>query len=413
MRLLSTCRAANLGAQAALGVCGLAILLAVATAVTGCGTPGAPQPPSLHLPEPVKNLAGVRAGDSISLHWTTPVKTTDRLPIHGPVIARACLRQSGAPCTSLGEVTVEPGQEGSFQHALPTEFTTGPATPISLTVELLSPKGRSAGPSNAVDSVAGKAPEGIRALTAEVRADGVALHWTEPKAGSQERTPDSSFTTLVRLHRRLLSSPSAPTGAKPAGGNGLGSFRPAAEPILRDLLVDPSEAAPGKAEIGTEVSGALDKTVRFGSTYEFTAQRLLRTTIGGQTLELASVVSPPVRVEVVDTFPPAVPQGLEAVLVPEEMTIDLSWQPDTEEDLAGYIVYRSIQTSAAGAGKASRVWDRISGQLPLAAGVFRDSKVEPGHVYRYAVSAIDVTGHESRRSAEAEETVPEATNNPK
>jgi hypothetical protein len=32
--------------------------------------------------------------------------------------------------------------------------------------------------------------------------------------------------------------------------------------------------------------------------------------------------------------------------------------------------------------------------------------VQPGHTYMYAVSAVDQQGHESARSAEAEETVP-------
>jgi hypothetical protein len=32
--------------------------------------------------------------------------------------------------------------------------------------------------------------------------------------------------------------------------------------------------------------------------------------------------------------------------------------------------------------------------------------VQPGHTYFYAVSAIDQEGHQSARSAEAQETVP-------
>jgi hypothetical protein len=32
--------------------------------------------------------------------------------------------------------------------------------------------------------------------------------------------------------------------------------------------------------------------------------------------------------------------------------------------------------------------------------------VQPGHTYRYAVAAIDQLGHESARSEEAEENVP-------
>ena len=47
--------------------------------VAGCGTPGAPQPPSLNLPDRVEDLAAVRTGVTVSLTWTMPKKNTDKL----------------------------------------------------------------------------------------------------------------------------------------------------------------------------------------------------------------------------------------------------------------------------------------------------------------------------------------------
>jgi len=112
-----------------------------------------------------------------------------------------------------------------------------------------------------------------------------------------------------------------------------------------------------------------------------------------------------VRVEVLDIFPPAVPTGLAAVSTAGENgaepgaqpAIDLSWQPDTEADLAGYIVYRR-----AGDGE----WQRISPVQPVVGPGFHDAQVQAGHTYHYAVSAVDQGRHESARSAEAQETVP-------
>jgi fibronectin type 3 domain-containing protein len=119
------------------------------------------------------------------------------------------------------------------------------------------------------------------------------------------------------------------------------------------------------------------------------------------TLELAGPLSDPVRVEALDVFPPAVPAGLAAVATAPsagtEAAIDLSWQPDTEADLAGYIVYRS---------EGGESWQRISPAQPLAGPAFHDARVQPGRAYRYTVTAIDQGGHESARSAEAEETAP-------
>jgi fibronectin type 3 domain-containing protein len=106
-------------------------------------------------------------------------------------------------------------------------------------------------------------------------------------------------------------------------------------------------------------------------------------------------------VEVADVFPPAVPEGLAAVAIAGENggapAIDLSWQPDTETDLAGYIVYRREGTGD---------WQRISPAEAVVGPAFHDAHVEAGHSYSYVVSSVDQGGHESGRSAEAQETVP-------
>jgi fibronectin type 3 domain-containing protein len=141
--------------------------------------------------------------------------------------------------------------------------------------------------------------------------------------------------------------------------------------------------------------------VRFGESYTYRAQRVSRVTADGKTLELAGALSPPVLVNVADVFPPKVPSGLVAVATAPESgaaaSIDLSWQPNAEPDLAGYAVYRRENFGA---------WQRISPATPIAGPAFHDAQVQPGHLYHYAVTAIDQSGHESARSAQAEETVP-------
>ena len=97
-----------------------------------------------------------------------------------------------------------------------------------------------------------------------------------------------------------------------------------------------------------------------------------------------------------------VPTGLAAVATAgdtgTEASIDLSWQPVTDSDLAGYTIYRSESGGA---------WRRISPAEPVVPPAYHDAQVQPGHTYSYAVSAIDQLGHESARSAETEETVPQ------
>jgi len=99
-----------------------------------------------------------------------------------------------------------------------------------------------------------------------------------------------------------------------------------------------------------------------------------------------------------DTFPPAVPSGLQAVYsgVGQQPFIDLIWAPDADADLAGYNVFRH----EAGAEPA-----KVNTGL-VKTPAFRDMNVAPGKTYIYSVSAVDVRGNESGRSQEASETVP-------
>jgi fibronectin type 3 domain-containing protein len=93
-----------------------------------------------------------------------------------------------------------------------------------------------------------------------------------------------------------------------------------------------------------------------------------------------------------------VPSGLEAVFsqVGQKSFIDLTWNPDTDRDLAGYNVYRRAEGMQA---------LKINSGL-LKTPAFRDDNVQPGMKYIYSVSAVDVRNNESARSEEAPETVP-------
>src|SRR5277367_6498851 len=74
-----------------------AAVLAISGAA-GCASPGPPQPPSLKLPEMVKDLTAQRVGDVVRLHWTTPSTTTDNIDIKGPMTADVCrMAVSSAP----------------------------------------------------------------------------------------------------------------------------------------------------------------------------------------------------------------------------------------------------------------------------------------------------------------------------
>ena len=368
----------------------LAAVLAAGLLLCGCGMPGAPLPPSLNLPDPVTDLAATRTGDQVSLAWSMPRKNTDKLLLKGNVQARVCRREGASDsCAPAASLQLAPGADGAFTETLPPALAAGTPRALAYFVELRNSKGRSAGLSNAAAVLAGGAPEPVDGLNAEVRKEGVVLRWA-PVA----RQPAA---TAIRLHRRLLT----PAADKKSTRQN-GPLAPPPEPLEQNLLVQSSEQA------GRAPDRALDKDVRFGETYEYRAQRVARISVDGRTLELDGQLSAPVRIEILDVFPPAVPAGLAAVAVGAEnggeAAIDLNWQPDTETDLAGYIVYRR---EGVAAGEGSGAWQRISPAQPLVGPGFHDAHVQAGHTYSYAVSAIDQGGHESARSSEAEETVPD------
>lgn len=367
----------------------LASLALVALAgLSGCGTPGAPLPPSLHLAQPVTDLTATRTGEQVALRWTNPKKTTDRQTIPaapGEIEARIC-RGSTEPsknssCQSVQTLPVLSGKETTWTDSLPTTLATGAPRPLYYTVELLNRRGRSAGPSEPAVALAGAAPPPILDFSAAMRADGVALSWQA-----------NNSTAPVRLHRRLLTPAPAKHSESSFG-------QQSAEPVERDLTVDVSSRI---SALGTPNSaagaGALDKDIRFGQRYAYTAQRVVFVTAGDRKLELDGAVSPPVQVDTKDIFPPAVPDGLAAVFAATTNSIDLSWEPDTETDLAGYVVFRS---------EDGHLWQRISSAKPVPVPTFEDTHVNPGTTYHYAVSAIDLSGNESRRSVPATESVPE------
>lgn len=354
----------------------MAAALAGGIALAGCGMPAAPSPPSLKLPNPVTDLAAARTGDQVRLTWTMPNRDTDKVLLKGNIAVRLCRRPSpSAPCATAGSLQLRPGAGGAFTQTLPPALTAGPPRMLTYFVELINKRGRSAGLSNPARTLAGQAPAAVTGLTAEVRKDGVVLRWSPG--------PEQTVPTAMRLRRRLLSSLS--------GKHSQGPLAPPSEPLEQNLLVQPSPMR----------GRALDQTIRFGNTYQYRAQRVAHIRLNGLTLEMDGPLSAPVTIEALNVFPPDVPSGLAAVATAAQNgagpSVDLSWRPDTEADLAGYAVYRRL-----GGGP----WRRISPEQPLTGPGFHDPDVQQGHTYSYAVTAIGQNGRESARSASVQETVP-------
>jgi len=115
-----------------------------------------------------------------------------------------------------------------------------------------------------------------------------------------------------------------------------------------------------------------------------TAQRVDETVI-------ESAATPEVCVTPVDTFPPAAPKSLQTVASVGAIT--LIWEPNTERDLAGYLVLRGATQSDL----------QPLMTTPMTATSFRDD-LAPGTHHLYAVRAVDKAGNESVLSNLADDT---------
>jgi fibronectin type 3 domain-containing protein len=88
-----------------------------------------------------------------------------------------------------------------------------------------------------------------------------------------------------------------------------------------------------------------------------------------------------------DTFAPAAPRSIAAVA--SEGAIGLIWEPNTEGDLAGYLVLR---------GEAPGEKLQALTPAPITETTYRDTTIKPGVAYVYAVVAIDKANNMSAQS---------------
>jgi hypothetical protein len=358
--------------------------------LAGCGLAANPQPPTLWLPEPVRDLSGVRVGNEVHLHWTMPKNTTDKVPLKGNQAAHICWIQGSEPapgkpapsqvpstglpgCAAVADAMFAPDKPADDVAPMPAALTSGTPRAVSFFVELRNQAGKTAGPSNPVWIATGPAPTAVSDFTVTTQAAGPIMHW-------QAAAPEPG--TFLRIHRILVTRAGA---AKPSESAGTPS------PPEQTLEVDLGASDPGQA---------IDHDAALDHVYRYAAERVARVDADHHALEIAGPPSQPFTIDAKDIFPPAVPSALAVVADAQNHALDLSWMQDTDPDLAGYVVYRRDVTAGTGA-------ERISGKALVVPPSFEDRSVVAGHRYAYAASAVDQDGNESARSAEVEEELPQ------
>jgi hypothetical protein len=110
-------------------------------------------------------------------------------------------------------------------------------------------------------------------------------------------------------------------------------------------------------------------------------------------LHVRGAASPSACITLDDKFAPAAPKSLAAVA--SARAISLIWQPNEEEDLAGYLVLRADTPG----GKLTPLTP-----APVSELTFQDRTVQPGTTYTYAIVAVDKAGNRSAESEAVQET---------
>jgi fibronectin type 3 domain-containing protein len=265
-------------------------------------------------------------------------------------------KKSGAPNAKV---------QASYTDQLPPSLLRNdPAAQFFYAISVLNQSGHSAGLSNKV-AVSGlivlPPPSDFRG---QPTADGILLSWT----GNPESEETPHLRHLYRVYRREEGTKSdMNAGEMPFG-------------VLRTYLL-------------------LDHSFEWEKSYEYRVTVVDVIHVEGQPeTQFEGDDSPPVRVFAHDIFPPAVPSGLQAAFsgVGQQPFIDLVWTPDSDADLAGYNIYR---------GETGVPQQKINSE-PIKGPAFRDTTITSGHTYFYSVSAIDVRGNESARSAVISEATP-------
>jgi fibronectin type 3 domain-containing protein len=326
-----------------------AFLIALALCVlSGCGYVGPVVPPSPEVPSAVIDLSAAEIGDQIQITFTTPPRTTDNLAI----------RKFSAIELSIGPASdpfvVDTWAEHAQGHPVPLPPANEPdlarATPISFTVPASDWQGQ-------------HIAIGVRTA---VKKQGHASAWSN----------------IVHLE---VVAPLTPPELKIEGtAQGYRLSWTNEGPGVRYQVMRQAPTDTGLVTVATvEQPEFIDVTTQWSTPYTYQVTAVQGTAV--------SRPSNPVVENLPDKFAPAAPTGLTALAA--NSSVELSWQRSPELDLKGYFVYRSSDNAPP---------QRIGALLQVPN--FRDTTVQAGKVYKYAVSAVDRTGNESGQSASVEAT---------
>jgi len=416
------------------------LLVLVAVPFIACGVKGPPLPPLVRVPAAPKDLTAERRGERVDLRFVVPAENTDgsrpanieRVDVYaltGPTnVSDEVLLKRGTRIASVEvkaprdpDEIVEPGDpisdveppqgSGLDQGAVAdVHEDLGPAAlqPVDVTggassADVKRPRalvGPVGAPSRTfvgvgVSTRRRRGPISLRAVVTLAPAPpappqpnvtydetSMKVTWMPAAAAAPEKMASSgdvlASTTFgipapaIASHVYEVTPPAATSGSDRTAESELPETAP--ETRLTKSPITEGEFVDKRIEWGVERCYTVRVVWTFGE------------------LSVESDAAPPRCTTPTDTFRPAAPTGLTPI--PSEGAVTLIWNPNTEGDLAGYVVLRA-------SGPSGALMPLTPGPIQLT--TFRDT-VARGARFAYAVKAIDKAGNASLESARVEET---------
>jgi hypothetical protein len=310
-----------------------------------CGSIGEPLPPLLNIPESTQDLDARQVNEEIILHWTWPETTTE-----------------GMPLSDLARFAVHFMPAGSSNQRSPSDFSIQSKWLRDVDVADLNDQG----PGDPVQVTLDAKPFLRETIVLGVRAE-------------SRRGRSVGFSNLLVL--QVLPPPEAPAPPQLTVTPDAIELAWGAVPDARSYRIE--RRAGTDTEFGpiatTTENTFRDSQFAWDETYRYRVQSLT----GASDYEIVGGTSEPVEITAHDTFPPATPTGLRVVAGLN--SIELSWEPGPEPDLASYRLLRT-------ADSAEPVLLEIN---PITSINYNDKQVERGVTYRYYLTALDQDNNES------------------
>ena len=400
----------------------------VVVLLSGCGKKGPPLAPLVKLPVPPADLAALRRGNTVDVSFTVPAVNTDgtrpanvasadvyaiTAPVTVPPLSDAILLKLA---TKVGSVEVKapsdpnetadaddpsdeveapegPGLDQGAIARVKEPLTRDMLIPVAVPADKHAPpvttEARSGAPLLGPQAVPVRTYIAV-GTSARGRKGPVSKRITVPLVPPPP-PPSGAAITYDETAITLTWPTVAATAAAPPEGDLLPSrVVGAARPTITYNVYDATNPEAAVKLTATPLADPkyADSRVVWGEKRCYTI--VAAETIDGVVIE--SEPPPPACETLVDTFPPAVPKGLNSIS--GEGAINLIWEPNAEKDLAGYIVLRGVEPAAT--------LQPIT-PAPIVEPSFTD-KVQPGIAYVYAVRAVDRAGNTSDVSARVVDT---------